>query len=351
MSHLANHDPLTNLPNRVLLYDRIEQAIKKAEQLHHKSALLLIDLDHFKYVNDSIGHNLGDLLIKQASERLSSICDAGTTLARLGGDEFVMVLPELWSIEEIALFSSQVHSQFQQPFTLDEKKYQMTVSIGVSIYPDDAQTIEMVMRHADVAMFKAKSEGRNRTSFFSNELEQQIIYRHQLELLLRDTLANRQLQVYYQPKLCLKTGKLLGAEALARMQNQQGQWVSPLEFIPLAEETGLIVELGLQVLRQACQECLSWQQQGYQVPVSVNIAAAQFADPQLVKQIRDLLAELKLSAQLLELEVTESALMLDVSKTQNMLSQLRASGIRTSIDDFGTGYSSLSYLKNFRLMC
>lgn len=135
------------------------------------------------------------------------------------------------------------------------------------------------------------------------------------------------------------------------MQNQQGQWVSPLEFIPLAEETGLIAELGLQVLRQACQECLSWQQQGYQVPVSVNIAAAQFADPQLVKQIRDLLAELKLSAQLLELEVTESALMLDVSKTQNMLSQLRASGIRTSIDDFGTGYSSLSYLKNFRLMC
>jgi len=349
MSHLANHDPLTNLPNRVLLYDRIEQAIKKAEQLHHKSALLLIDLDHFKYVNDSIGHNLGDLLIKQASERLSSICDAGTTLARLGGDEFVMVLPELWSIEEIALFSSQVHSQFQQPFTLDEKKYQMTVSIGVSIYPDDAQTIEMVMRHADVAMFKAKSEGRNRTSFFSDELEQQIIYRHQLELLLRDTLANRQLQVYYQPKLCLKTGQLLGAEALARMQNQQGQWVSPLEFIPLAEETGLIVELGLQVLRQACLDCLSWQQQGYQVPVSVNIAAAQFADPQLVKQIRDLLAELKLSAQLLELEVTESALMLDVSKTQNMLSQLRASGIRTSIDDFGTGYSSLSYLKKFQV--
>ena len=345
MSHLANHDPLTNLPNRVLLYDRIEQAIKKAEQLHHKSALLLIDLDHFKYVNDSIGHNLGDLLIKQASERLSSICDAGTTLARLGGDEFVMVLPELWSIEEIALFSSQVHSQFQQPFTLQDKKYQMTVSI----YPDDAQTIEMVMRHADVAMFKAKSEGRNRTSFFSDELEQQIIYRHQLELLLRDTLANRQLQVYYQPKLCLKTGKLLGAEALARMQNQQGQWVSPLEFIPLAEETGLIAELGLQVLRQACQECLSWQQQGYQVPVSVNIAAAQFADPQLVQQIKDLLAELQLSAQLLELEVTESALMLDVSKTQNMLSQLRASGIRTSIDDFGTGYSSLSYLKKFQV--
>lgn len=349
MSHLANHDPLTNLPNRVLLYDRIEQAIKRAEQLHHKSALLLIDLDHFKYVNDSIGHNFGDLLIKQASERLSSICCAGTTLARLGGDEFVLVLPELWSFEEVGLFTSQVHSQFQQPFVLEDKKYQMAVSIGVSIYPDDAQTIEMFMRHADVAMFKAKSEGRNRTSFFSDELEQQIIHRHQLELLLRDNLANQQLQVYYQPKLCLQTGKLLGAEALARMQNNQGQWISPIEFIPLAEETGLIAELGQQVLRQACEECLSWQHPGYLVPVSVNIAAAQFADPLLVKQISSLMAELQMPAHLLELEVTESALMLDVSKTQSMLSQLKAAGICISIDDFGTGYSSLSYLKKFQV--
>ena len=349
MSHLANHDPLTNLPNRILLYDRIEQAIKRAGQLHHKSALLLIDLDHFKYVNDSIGHNFGDLLIKQASERLSSICCAGTTLARLGGDEFVLVLPELWSIEEVGLFTSQVHSQFQQPFVLEDKKYQMAVSIGVSIYPDDAQTIEMFMRHADVAMFKAKSEGRNRTSFFSDELEQQIIHRHQLELLLRDNLANQQLQVYYQPKLCLQTGKLLGAEALARMQNNQGQWISPIEFIPLAEETGLIAELGQQVLRQACEECLSWQHLGYQVPVSVNIAAAQFADPLLVKQISSLMAELQMPAHLLELEVTESSLMLDVSKTQSMLSQLKAAGICISIDDFGTGYSSLSYLKKFQV--
>ena len=349
MSHLAHHDPLTNLPNRVLLYDRIEQAIKKAEQLRHKSALLLIDLDNFKYINDSIGHNFGDLLIKQVSERLSAICDAGTTLARLEGDEFVMVLPELWSIEEVGLFTSHVHSQFQQPFVLENNKYQMAVSIGVSIYPDDAQTIEMIMRHADVAMFKAKSEGRNRTSFFSEELQQQIIYRHQLELLLRDTLANQQLQVYYQPKLCLATGQLLGAEALARMQNSQGQWISPMEFIPLAEETGLISELGQQVLRQACEKCLNWQKQGYQVPVSVNIAAAQFADPLLVKQITELLAELQMPASLLELEVTESALMLDVNKTQSMLNQLKAAGICISIDDFGTGYSSLSYLKKFQV--
>lgn len=349
MSHLANHDPLTNLPNRVLLYDRIEQAIKKAEQLHHKSALLLIDLDHFKYINDSIGHNLGDLLIKQASDRLTSISRADTTIARLGGDEFVLVLPELWSLEEVGIFTSQVHSQFQQPFILEDKKYQLTVSVGVSIYPDDAQTIEMFMRHADVAMFKAKAEGRNRTRFFSDELEQQIIHRHQLELLLRETLTNQQLQVYYQPKLCLETGALLGAEALARMQNHQGQWVSPMEFIPLAEETGLITELGQQVLRMACEQCLSWQQLGYQVPVSVNIAAAQFADPLLVKQISSLMAELQMPARLLELEVTESALMLDVSKTQSMLSQLKAAGICISIDDFGTGYSSLSYLKKFQV--
>lgn len=349
MSHLANHDPLTNLPNRVLLYDRIEQAIKKAEQLHHKLALLLIDLDNFKYVNDSIGHNFGDLLIKQAAERLGSICSAGTTLARLGGDEFVLVLPELWSVEEVSLFAGQVHSQFQQAFVLEDKKYQMAVSIGVSIYPDDAQTIEMFMRHADVAMFKAKSEGRNRTRFFSDELEQQIIHRHQLELLLRDTLANQQLQVYYQPKLCLATGKLLGAEALARMQNHLGQWISPIEFIPLAEETGLIAELGQQVLYQACEQCLSWQQLGYRIPISVNIAAAQFADLLLVKQITDLITALRMPASLLELEVTESALMLDVSKTQNILSQLKATGICISIDDFGTGYSSLSYLKKFQV--
>jgi len=349
MSHLANHDALTNLPNRVLLYDRIEQAIRRAEQLHHKSALLLIDLDHFKYINDSIGHNLGDLLIKQASERLVAICSADITLARLGGDEFVMVIPELWSIEEVGQFINQLQSQFQRPFFLDEKSYRMTVSIGVSIYPDDAQTIEMFMRHADVAMFKAKSEGRNRTSFFSEELEQQIIYRHHLESLLRDILNSHQLQVYFQPKLCLKSGKLLGAEALARMQNQQGKAVSPAEFIPLAEETGLISELGQQVLRQACVECMHWLQQGYQVPVSVNIAAAQFADPTLVKQITGLLTELQMPAHLLELEVTESALMLDVAKTQIMLRQLKAAGICISIDDFGTGYSSLSYLKKFEV--
>lgn len=349
MSHLANHDALTNLPNRVLLYDRIDQALKKANQLHHKAALLLIDLDHFKYINDSIGHNLGDVLIKQASDRLLTICPAGATLARLGGDEFVFVLPDLTGIDEVSIFNALIHKQFQPPFVLEDKKYQIAVSIGISIFPDDAKSIETFMRHADVAMFKAKSEGRNSSSFFSEELEKRIIHRHQLEVLLRDALTNQKLQVYYQPKLCLKTGKLLGAEALARMQNYQNQWVSPVEFIPLAEETGLISELGQQVLRQACEACLSWQRLGYQVPVSVNIAAAQFADPQLVKQITNLMAELQMPAWLLELEVTESALMLDVSKTQLMLSQLKAAGICISIDDFGTGYSSLSYLKKFQV--
>lgn len=347
MSHLANYDQLTDLPNRILLQDRLTVAIQTAEREKLRVAVLLLDIDNFKYLNDSIGHQQGDLLICQMAKRIQRLLPPSYTLSRLGGDEFVILMNEINSIEASLSLASDLVTAMHQPFILEEKPYNVSVSLGVSIYPDDALDAEELIRHADVAMYSAKKEGRNRFCFFSGDLEEGLLQRHALELQLRHAIENDELIVVYQPKFDLKNKNIVGAEALVRMSGVDNQLISPTEFIPIAEESSLIVPLGTQVLLKACTEAAKWFTQGMPISVSVNVAAAQFSDPALEGVIIDVLRKTQLPAEFLELEITETALMGDVNETQNKLKLLKNLGINVSIDDFGTGYSSLSYLKKF----
>ena len=349
MSFLANHDQLTGLPNRVLLNDRIHQACRLAAMIERQVGIILLDIDQFKYLNDSLGHQLGDALLLMLVKRLQTVLEADHTLARIGGDEFVLIYPDIAHIEQISILAQNIHRVMRQPFDIDGKKYSMSLSMGISLYPTDSASEEELMRHADVALFKAKQEGRNRYCFFSEELGQRMLERHQQEQHLRNAIEHNRLEVYFQPKVALETGRIIGAEALVRIRSEDGKMVSPADFIPLAEETGLIVPLGKAVMIKSCQQAAAWRAAGITLPVSVNIAAAQFTDPGLVWLIEQLLMECQLPAHLLELEVTETALIQNPDRTAEILRKFRALGIRIAIDDFGTGYSSLSYLKQFKV--
>ncbi|WP_020407922.1 GGDEF domain-containing protein [Hahella ganghwensis] len=349
MSHLANHDQLTDLPNRILLHDRLEYACKLASYTSKKVATLLIDIDHFKFINDTLGHSFGDRLIKQVAGRISQTIGPNCTLARVGGDEFLLLVPNVIQLEDIQAIACNVTNVISRPFTLGGNEYNVSVSVGVSVFPDDAKDQETIMRHADVAMYRAKKEGRNRYCFFSDELEHQLMQRHHLEKQLRETIATRSIEVFYQPKIRLADGALVGVEALARMPAEGGGYVSPLEFIPLAEETNLIVPLGQQILEKACCHAVRWKELYREVPLSVNVASAQFSESDFVQTVVEALEGSSLPAHLLELEVTETALMDDTEKAQSILSILSDKGIKVALDDFGTGYSSLSYLKKFKM--
>jgi diguanylate cyclase (GGDEF)-like protein/PAS domain S-box-containing protein len=349
MSFLANHDQLTGLPNRFLLNDRIHQACRMAGTVERIVGIVLIDIDQFKYLNDSLGHQQGDELLLLLVKRLQTVLDPEHTLARIGGDEFVLVCPDILHIEQISVLAQNISRLMRQPFDIEGKKYGMSLSMGISLYPADAKSADELLRHADVALFKAKQEGRSRYCFFSDELGQRMLQRHQQEQSLRAAIEHDRLEVHFQPKVALADGRIIGAEALVRMRAEDGKLVPPAEFIPLAEETGLIVPLGRAVLIKSCQQAARWQQAGITLPFSVNIAAAQFADSSLVGLIEHLLHEFHLAPQLLELEVTETALIQDAQRTAEILQQFRALGILISIDDFGTGYSSLAYLKRFKV--
>ncbi|HEY9044153.1 MAG TPA: diguanylate cyclase, partial [Rheinheimera sp.] len=244
MSFLANHDQLTGLPNRVLLNDRIHQACRLAAMIERQVGIILLDIDQFKYLNDSLGHQLGDALLLMLVKRLQTVLEADHTLARIGGDEFVLIYPDIAHIEQISILAQNIHRVMRQPFDIDGKKYSMSLSMGISLYPTDSASEEELMRHADVALFKAKQEGRNRYCFFSEELGQRMLERHQQEQHLRNAIEHNRLEVYFQPKVALETGRIIGAEALVRIRSEDGKMVSPADFIPLAEETGLIVPLG-----------------------------------------------------------------------------------------------------------
>ncbi|AZG74698.1 EAL domain-containing protein [Shewanella livingstonensis] len=349
MSHLANHDQLTDLPNRILLQDRLSVACSTAKSYGTKAAALLVDIDHFKYLNDSLGHRYGDELICLMAKRIRTLIPASYTLARLGGDEFVILMSDTNSVDACSQLASTLVEAMHEPFILDNQKFNVSVSIGISVFPNDAADAEELMRHADVAMYRAKQEGRNRFCFFSHDLENAMMERHHLETCLRKALINNQLFVHYQPKFDLQTNAIVGAEALARLVNDEGVCISPTEFIPLAEESGLIILLGKQVLNKACAEAKRWLDMGHAIPISVNVAAAQFTDSSLPCVIKDALLSHGLPAHLLELEITETALMVDAAEMQNRLSELTSLGIKISIDDFGTGYSSLAYLKKFNV--
>ncbi|WP_448212823.1 putative bifunctional diguanylate cyclase/phosphodiesterase [Colwellia sp. MEBiC06753] len=346
MNHMANHDQLTDLPNRILLHDRISQAIKIAKETQTITGLLLIDIDRFMLLNDAVGHYAGDKVIQLMADRLRRFEGASSTLARIGGDEFVLLVPNLNNYREINSIAAGIVEAFRAPFELDGKHYKLTVSIGVSLYPIDADSEEEMMRHADVAVYRAKEQGRDQHSFFSNELEAKLLQHHRTEIILRHAIEHDTLEVHFQPQIDLQTQQIIAAEALVRLRHNN-KYISPIEFIPIAEDIGLINKLGQQVLRKSCDMAYHWLQAGYPLKVAVNIAAKQFANPNFYQEVLATLNQTQLPHQYLELELTESALMNDFDETRTLLNQFKAANISISIDDFGTGYSSLSYLKFF----
>ncbi|HDS1696761.1 MULTISPECIES: EAL domain-containing response regulator [unclassified Pseudomonas] len=342
---LSYYDALTGLPNRQLFTNRAAQAIQQAQSNGSKVALLLLDLDHFKSINDSLGHSVGDAILKCVAERLASSVRPQDTVSRPGGDEFVILLPQVVRLEAIGDLCEQLLRTLASPMQIGEKRYSITTSIGVSIYPEDSIDLEALYSHADAAMYQAKREGRNRSRFFSRTLETSTRARHMLEQHMRSALEQGVFEVFYQPKMDARTGCIRGMEALIRCRQSDGTLLSPGEFIPVAEETGLIVPLGRQVLTQACKDACLLMESGFQVPVSVNISAVQFREDNFFDMIRRGLKDSGLPAYLLELEITEGVLADNVVKARETLEALKRMGVRLAIDDFGTGYSSLSYLK------
>ena len=346
--HMAHHDALTELPNRVLLRDRIGQAIAQARRSRKVAALLFIDLDRFKNVNDSLGHHVGDGLLRAVAGRLVACVRGTDTVARMGGDEFVVVLTELRRAEDAGHVAQKVLAALPQPIDIDGHELRVTPSIGICLYPHDGEDVETLMRNADAAMYHAKETGRNNFQFFTRQMNTAANQRLLLEKDLRLALEREEFTIYYQPQIDLKTGGIVGFEALIRWRHSQRGIVAPSEFIPIAEETGLITPIGEWVLRRACMQTRHWQTLGYpQLQVSVNCSAQQFRQEGLLDVVAHTLQQTGLPASSLELEITESVI---VDHTEHVIARLKALdkiGVKLSIDDFGTGYSSLGYLKRF----
>ncbi len=345
--HQAYHDALTGLPNRVLFRDRLEQSLAFAHRINHgKVALLFIDLDRFKLVNDSLGHDAGDRLLQLVAQRLRAVGRQTDTLARLGGDEFTFLLPDVDDVEEARVVANKVLSALRLPFSLDGHHICVSASVGISVYPDDGDSVEILMKHADTAMYRVKKEGRNGIQIYDHALDQASLRRLELENDLHAALGNQELQLLYQPQYDLGTGEIRGAEALVRWQHPELGMVSPSEFIPIAEETGLIVPIGAWVLEAACRQAQAWKQAGLGgLVMSVNLSVRQFYREDVVKLVTRAMDEHCLDANMLELEITESVAMDNVEYTIRTLESLAESGLQLAIDDFGTGYSSLSQLK------
>ena len=343
---LANHDGLTGLPNRLLLTERVQQELAHARRHLSQFALLFIDLDHFKSINDTLGHDVGDQLLCQVAERLSTHVRDCDTVARLGGDEFVVLQTSLQSPQHAAKMAENLLRVLAQPFQLAGSESFISGSIGMAVYPDDGTTVEDLLKHADIAMYRAKASGRGRLVFFEESMNQQLQERAHLEQELRLAIERNQLLMYYQPRYRLRDGQLIGAEALIRWQHPELGWVSPAKFIPLAEENGLIDEIGPWVLRQVCQQLAVWQAEGYDIGnVAVNVSGRQLRASNLVKQVQEALETAGLPPALLEIEVTEGVLINDVEFVIDLLNQIKRLGVAIALDDFGTGYSSMSYLK------
>ncbi|MCC4264235.1 EAL domain-containing protein [Oceanimonas baumannii] len=344
---LTNQDPLTGLPNRMLLQDRILQAIYKARHHHERVALLTLNLDNFKKINDAQGLVAGDKLLQQIASRLNACCRVGDTISRPSGDEFIILLPDASSTDAIGQFAHRLLRKLHQPFVIDMVDYQVTASIGISIYPDDCDDEEALFRHAEAAMQQAKTAGKNRYSFFCAEIEARLHARHQLEQRIQEALEQDQFEVYYQTKVDARDGTVIGAEALIRWPQQDGSFISPADFIPLAEQTGQIIAIGKMVLLQACRDACRWQQLGNPVCISVNISAIQLKSYDFVNSVRHILEQTGVFPELIEFEITESVLASSRYGSQQILTKLKKLGLRIAIDDFGTGYSSLAYLKMF----
>ncbi len=350
MLHLGQYDALTGLPNRGLLEDRLRQAVAHARRSHGQVAVLLSDLDCFKIFNDSLGHRMGDRLLQAVAERLKTCLRESDTISRPGGDEFIIVLPGVKSIEDVAHVAEKVLRSLSDSYTIDGHELNITASMGISIYPDDGRDLETLLRNAEAAMYYAKEKRLNHYRFFTQEMNVQAFDSLMMQNHLRRALERREFQLNYQPQVDLKTGAVVGAEALIRWRHPELGLISPGQFIPIAEERGLIIPISEWVLHEACQQNRRWQGAGLPpLPVAVNLSAAHFRQENLQETVEYALQDSNLDPRLLELEITEGMVMQDAEDVVLMLNELKAMGIRLTVDDFGTGYSSLSYLKRFPL--
>ncbi|WP_275100303.1 GGDEF domain-containing response regulator [Sedimenticola hydrogenitrophicus] len=346
--YIATHDSLTDLPNRVLLEDRLNLLIAQAGRRNEKVILMFLDLDQFKIVNDSLGHHVGDELLREVALRLKDCLRNEDTVARFGGDEFILCLPIHDCDEEINLIARKVFDSLREPFSVDEYNLHVGSSIGVAIFPDDGIDADTLMRNADTAMYHAKRSGRAEIKLYTSDLNENAHARLNLSNLLREAIRDRELYMEYQPQIDLVSGEIIGAEALMRWCRQDGALISPAEFIPVAESNGLIKELGEWGLRQSCKELKRWHDAGYgHLRMSVNISVPQLHSAGFVEATHGVINEFQLPPNQLELEITESLLMQHSEANLSILRDLSEIGIRLSIDDFGTGYSSLAYLQDF----
>jgi len=348
LDHLAHHDVLTGLPNRMLLQDRLSQAIELACRQDKKIAVMYMDLDRFKHINDSLGHALGDQLLKSVAHRLQVCVRHSDTISRQGGDEFVVLLSYVERAEDAALCAQKMLEAIALPHRFDLHDLHISVSIGISIYPDDGQDVATLIKSADTAMYHAKGAGRNNYKFFEQDMNARAVQRQSIEASLRRALERQEFVLYYQPKINLHSGMIVGVEALIRWQHPEQGLLPPAQFVPVAEDCGLILPIGRWVLREACLQARVWQQAGLPpIIVAVNTSALEFCTEDFLKNIHAVLEETNLEPRYLELELTESVLMKDIESTDSLLHALSDLGIKLAIDDFGTGYSSLSYLRQF----
>ncbi|MEN3160252.1 EAL domain-containing protein [Alkalimonas sp. NCh-2] len=348
LQRLAMHDKLTDLPNRSLCEDLFRTMQQQCLQQHQRLAMLFLDLDNFKPVNDALGHAAGDLLLQQLTKRLQSELSKHDVLCRFGGDEFMVLCPADANDSTLADLAARLLQQTTQPFTLMQTKVEVSGSIGIVIVPTDGIEFHVLCRKVDLAMHNAKSEGRNTWRFYNEAMDQANTDKFNLLQRIRDALKNNEFKLYYQPKICLKQEAVLGAEALLRWPQPDGSFINPADVIELAERSGLILELGSWVLQQACSDCQYWQQQGFPaVKVAVNLSPIQFRDGRLEQTVLTALRHSGLAPEALELELTESLLIDNSDFVQQQLARLGALGITFAIDDFGTGYSNLSYLRQF----
>jgi diguanylate cyclase (GGDEF)-like protein/PAS domain S-box-containing protein len=348
MWRMAYYDLLTGLPNKLLFLERLSEELKLAREQGKQVGVLLFDLDRFKLINDTFGHRMGDRLLREVAERLGECLREVDTFSRTGGDEFSLIVPGLSGHEEAKQVAKRIMEELEQPFLVEGHEFYITVSIGISMFPTNGEDADELLKNGDTAMYQAKQQGRNNFQFYSKSMNDWAIQRVALENDLRRALERREFELYYQPQINVATGEVIGLEALVRWNHPTRGRVSPAEFIPLAEESGLIVPLGTWVMEEACRQVREWHLKGYpKVRAAVNLSARQFQREDLVETVARVLQESGLEPQYLDLEITESVTMHNVERVIMTLHELKDLGIHISLDDFGTGYSSLSYLKHF----
>ncbi len=348
MSYMANHDFLTGLPNRALLTDRLTQAMLHTQRSGKRVALMYLDLDHFKHINDSLGHDVGDALLQAVATRLRDNVRQSDTVCRQGGDEFVVLLAEVEATRDAALSAENLMAALTEPYVVGDRRLHLTLSMGISIHPDDASGVDTMMRNADTAMYHAKRQGRNQVALFTPEMNVRAMARQSVATALRGAIDDDGLVLHYQPKVNIDSGVITGAEALVRLRRQGQALMYPTEFIHVAEDCSLIQPLGRWVMERACQQVSSWQRAGLSVgQIAVNVSAVEFHGKDFLPGLRSILLSSGLDPCHLEVEVTESGLMQDDAPTVAVLHGLKDLGVQIALDDFGTGYSSLSYLRRF----